>query len=66
MKDIYERFKRDMRKTQESIETDIPVLFRIEKDISLRGSLRRVSKTKVLNVGLDVAVVEENNRWRKW
>ena len=37
----------------------------VAEDMSLRRSLRRRSTTEVLNNGLDISVIEANNRWRK-
>ena len=57
VKDLDKISKRDMRKTQERIETDILVVVDIEEYKRLRNQLKRVSTEEVLNMVLDGAVV---------
>ena len=57
VKDLDKISKRDMRKTQERIETDILVVVDIEEYKRLRNKLKRVSTEEVLNMVLDGAVV---------
>ena len=65
VKDIGKIFNRDMIKTQERRETDIPEGVEIDEDVSLRSSLSRGSTTEALNIVLGGAVVEGKNCWRK-
>ena len=65
VKDIDKISKRDMRKTQERIETDILVVVDIEEYMNMRNQLWRGSTEEVLNMGLYGVVVEDNTRWRK-
>ena len=53
VKDIDEIFKRDMRKTQDSREMEIPAVVKIEDYLSLRRSIMRGSMAEVLKMGLD-------------
>ena len=64
VKDIYERFKRDISKRQERRETDIPVGVEIEEDMSFSRSQSRGSTTEELNMVLYGYEVEANNCWR--
>ena len=65
VKDLDKISKRDMRKTQERIETEILVVVDIEEYNRLRNKVRRGSTEEVLNMGLDGAVVKTKNRWIK-
>ena len=57
VKDLEKISKRDMRKTQERIETGILLVVDIEEYKRLINQLKRVSTEEVLNTALDGAVV---------
>ena len=57
VKDLEKISKRDMRKTQERIETGILLVVDIEEYKRLINQLKRVSTEEVLNMALDGAVV---------
>ena len=65
IKDLDEEFQEGPRGFKEREMGLIPGGVDVGESMILRRSLRRGSNTEVLNMGLDVAVIEANNMWRK-
>ena len=62
IQDLEKEFQEDLGLFQERDTVLIPGEVDFGESMSLRISLRRRSTTEVLNMGIDAAVIEANNR----